>query len=49
MFSVGLGGSEDAPAARATISFAPFGVDFYLGSGKTASNLVLQAYCTGID
>lgn len=33
--SVGLGGSDDIPAARATITFSPFGLDFYTGSELT--------------
>ncbi len=38
--SVGLGDGDTAPAASAIITFAPFGVDFYTGSGKAASSYV---------
>jgi hypothetical protein len=40
-FSVGLG-EGDTPAASAKITFAPFGIDFYLGAGKSACHSFLR-------
>jgi hypothetical protein len=42
---VGLGDS-DTPAASAIINFAPFGVDFYTGSGKAASRKIAVGITT---